>query len=76
MAALGSEEQPKASIGKYLKMLQEVANLQRTAITIELDDLIEVALKYSRNILIVIVVSLMRIMMIWHVELLGIQAIT
>jgi hypothetical protein len=33
-----------ADMPKYLEMLQEVANLQRTAITIELDDLIEVDL--------------------------------
>ena len=75
MGALGSEEQPKVPMGKYFTMLQEIANLQRTAITIELDDLIEVnillsLLKYLNHCY-----SLMRIMMIWLIELLGIQVI-
>lgn len=47
----GSVPKLAGPVPKYMAMLQEVANLQRTAITIDLDDMIEVPRRAARAVL-------------------------
>lgn len=43
LGELGEDPRSNYKLPKYMAMLQEVANLQRTELTIELDDLLTVA---------------------------------